>query len=181
MGAVVAEDAPEGKGPQPVRRAESSGRQPVSAEPTGPMPRFFLAKPGANGSTPSCDRELANEAEAMIESLKSGLNYYSVVEYRVISDCSGRQPVVKKEAVRKSSKLIARCLRPTAFTEKRRQGRRRGHGRRRVEMAFEWCERQSLGGRGQCLRPSSFWLSARFMPCRAVGKTRKESKGKRVS
>jgi len=103
MAAVVAEEAPEGKGPQPVRRAESPSRKSVSAEAAGPMPRFFLAKPGANGSAPSCDRELANEAEAMIESLKSGLNYYSVVEYRAISDCSGKQPLVKREAVRRSA------------------------------------------------------------------------------
>jgi hypothetical protein len=39
----------------------------------------------------------------MIESLKSGLNYYSVVEYRAVSDCSGKQPVVKKEAVRRGA------------------------------------------------------------------------------
>jgi len=103
MAAVVTEEVTDGKAPQPVRRAESSSRKPLSAEPPAPMPRFFLAKPGANGSTPSCDRELANEAEAMIESLKSGLNYYSVVEYRAISDCSGKQVVVKKEAVRRSA------------------------------------------------------------------------------
>lgn len=103
MAVVVAEEVPEGKGPQPVRRAESPSRKPVSAQPAGPMPRFFLAKPGANGSAPACDRELANEAEAMIESLKSGLNYYSVVEYRAISDCSGKQPLVKREAVRRST------------------------------------------------------------------------------
>ena len=62
----------------------------------------FLPRLGANGSAPSLDRELANEAEAMIESLKSGLTYYSVVEYRAVPDCSGKQPIVKRETVRRN-------------------------------------------------------------------------------
>ena len=102
MAVGVAEEPTEGKGPQPVGRPERSNRKPASTEAGAPTPRFFLAKPGTNGSAPTFDRELANEAEAMIESLKSGLNYYSVVEYRAVSDCSGKQPVVKKEAVRRS-------------------------------------------------------------------------------
>jgi hypothetical protein len=104
MAAGVTEDVGEGRGPQPAARADRSGRKPAGSEPTtAPTPRFFLAKPGANGNAPFFDRELANEAEAMIESLKSGLNYYSVIEYRAVSDCSGKQPVVKKEAVRTSA------------------------------------------------------------------------------
>jgi len=103
MAASIPEEATEAKGPQPVRRPESPNRKPVSPEPAAPVPRFFLAKSAANGIMPSFDRELANEAEAMIESLKSGLNYFSVVEYRAISDCSGKQPVVKKEPVRRAS------------------------------------------------------------------------------
>lgn len=103
MAAVVTEDDG-GRGPQPLARAERSNRKPAASVPTTALtPRFFLAKPGANGNAPSLDRELANEAEAMIESLKSGLNYYSVLEYRVVSDCSGKQPIVKKERVRKGT------------------------------------------------------------------------------
>ncbi len=87
-----------------MARAERSSRKPAAGEVTTALtPRFFLAKPGAIGSAPSLDRELANEAEAMIESLKSGLNYYSVVEYRAVSDCSGKQPIVKKEPVRRGT------------------------------------------------------------------------------
>jgi hypothetical protein len=104
MAAAVTEDVGEGRGPQPVARAERSNRKPAASEPTTALtPRFFLAKSGANGNAPSLDRELANEAEAMIESLKSGLNYYSVFEYRAVSDCSGKHPIVKKEPVRRST------------------------------------------------------------------------------
>ncbi len=65
------------------------------------MTRFFLAKGGANGSTPVLDRELATEGEAKIEALKSGLNYYSVVEWRATADLAGKNPQVRSEAVKK--------------------------------------------------------------------------------
>lgn len=103
MAVAVTEDVG-GRGLQALPRADRSNRKPAASEPTTALtPRFFLAKPGANDNAPTLDRELANEAEAMIESLKSGLNYYSVIEYRVVSDCSGKQPIVKKEAVRKGT------------------------------------------------------------------------------
>jgi hypothetical protein len=37
----------------------------------------------------------------MIESLKTGLSYYSVVEWRAIADFSGKNPQVRSEAVKK--------------------------------------------------------------------------------
>lgn len=61
--------------------------------------RFFLAKTEHNGSAPAFDRELATEAEALLESLKTGRNYYSVIEWRAVADCSGKAPQVKKEPV----------------------------------------------------------------------------------
>ena len=63
--------------------------------------RFFLAKAGAAGATPALDREFSTEGEAMIESLKTGLSYYSVVEWRATADFAGKNPRVKKEAVKK--------------------------------------------------------------------------------
>jgi hypothetical protein len=103
MTASFAEQISEAKATQPAVRTERSSRKPAANDsPPAVTPRFFLAKTGANGSAPSLDRELANEAEAMIESLKSGLTYYSVVEYRAVPDCSGKQPIVKKETVRRN-------------------------------------------------------------------------------
>ena len=37
----------------------------------------------------------------MIESLKTGLSYYSIVEWRATADFAGKHPQVKKEAVKK--------------------------------------------------------------------------------
>ena len=83
------------RAPRPVRR-----ERPAVEGEGSMVARFFLAKAGSNGNTPALDRELASEGEAMIESLKSGLSYYCVAEYRAVADYSGKNPQVKKEAVK---------------------------------------------------------------------------------
>ena len=90
----------ESKGPQPVTR--TARRRPAAQEqvPAG-ITRFFLAKAGANGNMPALDRELATEGEAKVEALKSGLNYYSVVEWRATADFAGKNPQVRSEAVKR--------------------------------------------------------------------------------
>ena len=98
MTASVAVEEP--KGPQPVAKTPRR-RSPAQAEaPTGTT-RFFLAKAGANGSTPALDRECASEGEAKIESLKTGLNYYSIVEWRATADLTGKNPQVRSEPVKR--------------------------------------------------------------------------------
>ena len=98
-----AEQVSEGKTPLTVARAERTSRRPAaSAAAPAVTARFFLAKADGNGNGPVLDRELTTEAEAMLESLKTGLNYYSIVEWRAIADCAGKTPQVKKEAVGKT-------------------------------------------------------------------------------
>ena len=100
MTASAAEQTTEGKGPQPVARPERTNRKPAPNEATSAITvRFFIAKGEVNGSGPALDREMATEAEAMLESLKTGRTYYSVVEWRAVADCAGKTPQVKKEAV----------------------------------------------------------------------------------
>jgi hypothetical protein len=66
--------------------------------------RFFLSKSGGNSGHLDLGRELASEAEAIVESLKGGLSYFSVVEWRGIADFSGKKPQLKKEAVPRAPK-----------------------------------------------------------------------------
>jgi len=90
------------KGPQaanPTPRAPKENG--VSRESTPPA-RYFLAKAGAGGVAPAFDRECPTEAEAIAEAFKAGVSYYAVIEYRALVDCSGKQPVFKKEAVKRS-------------------------------------------------------------------------------
>jgi len=97
------EQVSEGKTSQTVARAERPSRKPAaSAAAPDVTARFFLAKADSNGNGPALERELATEAEAMLESLKTGRNYYSIVEWRAIADCAGKAPQVKKEPVGKT-------------------------------------------------------------------------------
>ena len=66
--------------------------------------RFFLAKPGGNHGAPEFSKEVPGEPEAMVESLKTGLSYFVVSEWRGIADFSGKKPQLGREAVRSGPK-----------------------------------------------------------------------------
>lgn len=98
MTAGTAEQINDGKTPRPLARAGGSTRKPAAGEAAPPaVARFFLAKMESNGSGPALDREFATEAEALIESLKTGRSYYSIIEWRAVADCTGKAPQIKKE------------------------------------------------------------------------------------
>ena len=88
------------KGPQPVTRSPRRRSTPPE-QGTAESIRFFLAKTGANGTIPSLDREIATEGEAKIESLKTGLNYYSLIEWHATADLAGKNPQVRSEPVKR--------------------------------------------------------------------------------
>jgi hypothetical protein len=63
--------------------------------------RYFLAKESSSSSVPQFGKELANENEALIESVRSGLTYFVISEWKAIADLSGKAPQILKESVRK--------------------------------------------------------------------------------
>jgi hypothetical protein len=87
--------------PSGRHRINSNG---VGNEVTMEAERFFLSKPGPSGGHLDLGRELASEAEAIVESLKASVSYFSVVEWRGIADFSGKKPQLKKEAVPRAPK-----------------------------------------------------------------------------
>jgi len=89
------------RGPQTANPVARPQKENGGAQQAAPLARFFLAKPGASGATPALDRECTTEAIA--EAFKTGVSYYAVSEYRALVDCSGKQPVFKKEAVKRNS------------------------------------------------------------------------------
>ena len=97
---MPAETAAEVKGPQPVQRP-AKRRSPGASVSTEPVERFFLTRSGADGAHPALDHEIASESEALVESLKTGLSYYVISEYRAIPDVSGKMPQIRKEAVKR--------------------------------------------------------------------------------
>jgi hypothetical protein len=96
--------AMETKGPQPVTQKPARRRAATSGPESESALRFFLAAKDGNGGNPSLGREVANENEALIESLKTGVSFYAVTEYRAIPDVTGKAPLIRKEAVRKAVK-----------------------------------------------------------------------------
>ena len=63
----------------------------------GPL-RFFLSKPESNG-LPLLEQELGSESEAMLESLKTGRNYFVISEWKGSADLSRKIPQIRKESV----------------------------------------------------------------------------------
>jgi hypothetical protein len=92
----------ETKGPQPVTQKPARRRTaPVASEGEAAL-RFFLADKDGNGANPSLGREVGNESEALIESLKTGMSFYALTEFRAVPDVTGKAPLIRKEVVRKT-------------------------------------------------------------------------------
>ena len=66
--------------------------------------RFFLGKQGGTHGVPELGKEFPGEAEAMVESLKTGLSYFVISEWRGVADFSGKKPQLGREAVRSAPK-----------------------------------------------------------------------------
>ena len=104
MAVGTTETIGEGKDSQ-VSRSPRGTRKIRAGQASGPDgQRFFLAKAGGNNGVPEFSKEFPGEPEAMVESLKSGLSYFVVSEWRGIADFSGRKPQLGREAVRGSPK-----------------------------------------------------------------------------
>ena len=99
MAVGTTETIGEGKDSQ-VSRSPRGTRKIRAGQASGPDgQRFFLAKAGGNNGVPEFSKEFPGEPEAMVESLKSGLSYFVVSEWRGIADFSGRKPQLGREAV----------------------------------------------------------------------------------
>ncbi len=99
--AAIADAPPDSKnaseiGPARPRRGKRRSAQGMSS--TGAAVRFFLSKSENNG-VPVLDREFANESEAIIESLKTGKNYFVISEWKGLADLSKKIPLIRKEVV----------------------------------------------------------------------------------
>jgi hypothetical protein len=82
------------------KSAAAAKRKPDRHPSQGPASlRYFLAKDQSSSPAPQFGKELANENEALIESVRSGLAYYVVSEWRAVPDLSGRTPQIIKQAV----------------------------------------------------------------------------------
>ena len=94
-----------GQGKGPEAGSSLRGTRKVRGQTNGvEEQRFFLAKPGGNHGAPEFSKEVPRESEAMVESLKTGLSYFVVSEWRGVADFSGKKPQLGREAVRSAPK-----------------------------------------------------------------------------
>ena len=88
-----------------VRNSPRGTRKPRTGKANGMEgQRFFLSKHSGTSGVPELGREFPGEPEAMVESLKTGLSYFVVSEWRGVADFSGRKPQLSREAVRSAPK-----------------------------------------------------------------------------
>ena len=100
MKASVTEVVNEGNDPQTDRTLRGT-RKPRTVPLGGEnAERFFLAEPAGIGMVPDLGKEFPAEPQAMVESLKTGLSYFVVSEWRGVADFSGKKPQLGREAVR---------------------------------------------------------------------------------
>lgn len=80
------------------RRAPGSGKKRSAGRGDGvPVSRFFLGT--ADGGAPALEREVESEKEAMLESFKTGRNYFAVSEWKTVPDLSKKTPQIRSEPV----------------------------------------------------------------------------------
>ena len=104
MAAATIETVGQVKDPGASRSPRGSHRTYNGKASGAESERFFLAKPGGNNGIPEFSKEFSGEPEAIVESLKTGLCYFVVSEWRGIADFSGRKPQLGREAVLGSPK-----------------------------------------------------------------------------
>lgn len=82
---------------QPTRTRRQ--RESADEENGNGLVRYFLGKTGSNGGILALDKEVGTEGEALVESLRQGVTFYAVQEFRAVADFSGRRPQLIKELV----------------------------------------------------------------------------------
>jgi hypothetical protein len=100
----AAEAVGEVKESQAMRTGRGSRKPRVGQANGAEVQRYFLGKAGGAGGVPEFGKEFATEPEAIVESLKAGLSYFSVVEWRGVADFSGKKAKLTKEAVTRGTK-----------------------------------------------------------------------------
>jgi len=84
--------------PDPPSRTRRP-RESADEENGNGLVRYFLGKAESNDRIPILDKEVNTEGEALVESLRQGVTFYVVQEFRTIADLSGRRPQLTKESV----------------------------------------------------------------------------------
>ena len=85
--------------PEAGKATTAARRKPARTPGATASPRYFLAKEQNSSQVPQFGKELANENEALVESVRTGLAYFVVSEWKAVPDLSGKTPQIVKEPV----------------------------------------------------------------------------------
>lgn len=70
-------------------------------EMTAANVRFFLPKSGTTSDRPELGREMASEAEALVEAFKTGQTFFTLVAWKAVSEIENGAPRIVKEALKR--------------------------------------------------------------------------------
>lgn len=87
----------------PIATARPARKKPAESRgETESAVRYFLASRNSEGGPPLLGKEVSSENEALIESLKTGVGFYALIEYRAVPDLTGKAPTIRKDPVRRT-------------------------------------------------------------------------------
>jgi len=70
-------------------------------EMTSANVRYFLPKSGTSSERPELGREMASEAEALVEAFKTGQTFFTLVAWKAVSEIENGAPRIVKEALKR--------------------------------------------------------------------------------
>jgi hypothetical protein len=112
--------------------------------------RYFLSKAGSNGGIPALDKEVNTEGDALVESLRQGVTFYAVQEFRVVPVDLGVNPATRRASSSCPEEVpFGRIsIREKAALERliRIAHAETGQGRMTAEFLLSWWNAQNFGG-----------------------------------
>ena len=97
---AIAEVGTKSSEPQPRGNLEVvKKRRQVKVEGPQESVRYFIAKENGVTTLPQLGKEFSSEKEALIESLRTGLTFFAISEWKAIPDFSGKNPQILKQMV----------------------------------------------------------------------------------
>ena len=72
--------------------------RPRRTTPGAERVRYFLPQMGSTGERPELGQEVASEGEALVEALKSGQLFYTLMTWQAVPEMRGQEAKIVKQA-----------------------------------------------------------------------------------
>ena len=89
---------PPAPGPAPKNGASRRRRWDMTSADV----RYFLPKPGSSLDRPELGREVASEADALLEAFRTDQSFYTLVVWKAVSEKDDGVPRIVKEALKRT-------------------------------------------------------------------------------